>query len=251
MTAAAYRSTSVRVLRQLRADPRTVAMILVVPLVLLALLYFLFRDQPTLPGGATRFDRIGVIMLGVLPFALMFLITSVAMLRERTSGTLERLLTTPIRKIDLLAGYGTAFTVAAAAQAVAASAVCYVFLGLDTAGNPGWVLLIALADATLGVALGLLCSAFARTEFQAVQFLPIVVIPQLFVCGLFVPRSEMPGWLQGFSSAMPLTYAVDALTEVARSTSPTTVMWRDLGVVVACTLVAVVLAAATLRRRSR
>ena len=237
-------STTGRILRQLRHDHRTVGLLVMVPVLLLTLLYFMFEDVPGV------FDRTGLIMLGIFPFVIMFLITSIAMLRERTSGTLERLLTTPLGRLDLLFGYGIAFGAAAAVQATIASAVAYWLFDLDTAGSVGLVVLIAIANAVLGVALGLFCSAFARTEFQAVQFMPVVVVPQILLCGLFVARDQMAGWLQAISDALPMTYAVEALQEVGASADPTNTLWRDLAIVVGCVVVALVLAAATLRRRS-
>ncbi|MGB3302006.1 ABC transporter permease [Gordonia sp. (in: high G+C Gram-positive bacteria)] len=244
-------ATAVRVLRQLRTDPRTVALIVMIPVILMVLLYYMFSEAPRNPMvPVDPFDRVGTVMLGILPFTTMFLITSIAMLRERRSGTLERLLTTPMSRLDLLGGYGIAFSVVAAVQAVLAVGVSYWLLGLDVAGSIGWVFLIAMLDAMLGVGLGLLASAFAQTEFQAVQFMPIVVIPQLFLCGLFVARNDLPGWMEGLSLAMPLTYAVQGLQEVATHTSATGLMWRDMAIILACTIVALTLAAATLKRRT-
>src|SRR5688500_15717629 len=183
--------TAGRVLRQLRHDHRTMAMLLVLPSLLLGLLYLLWKDVPTLPGQASTFDRVGLTMLGIFPFVVMFLVTSIAMLRERTSGTLERLLTTPLSRLDLLLGYGTAFGLAAALQAVVTVAVATTVYDLDVAGSIWLVVLIAVVDAVLGVALGLLASAFARTEFQAVQFMPVIVLPQFFLCGLLIPVDQM------------------------------------------------------------
>jgi ABC-2 type transport system permease protein len=237
-------ATTRRILSQLRHDHRTIGLMVVVPIVLLTLLYFMYEDAPGV------FDRIGLIMLGVFPFVIMFLITSIAMLRERTTGTLERLLTTPMHKADLLFAYGIAFGIAAAVQASVASGVAYWLYDLDTAGTKGLVILIAIANAVLGVALGLFSSAFARTEFQAVQFMPIVVLPQVLLCGLFVPREQMAGWLQAISDVMPMTYAVEALQEVGAYDEATTTLWRDFGIVAGCVVVALTLAAATLRRRS-
>src|SRR3954447_16034738 len=234
-------ATTGRILRQLRHDRRTVALLIVVPAVLLALLYFMYDGSPA------TFDRVALTMLGIFPFVIMFLVTSIAMLRERTSGTLERLLTTPLGKLDLLFGYGLAFGLAAAVQGAVATGVAYWLLGLDTTGNAGLVVLIAVVDAVLGVALGLLCSAFARTEFQAVQFLPVVVVPQLLLCGLFVPRDEMAGWLEAISNVLPLSYAVEALAQVGAHAQATATMWRDLTVVLCVTVGALILAAATLR----
>jgi ABC-2 type transport system permease protein len=237
-------ATCARILRQLRHDRRTVALLVAVPSLLLTLLFFMYDDADAI------FDRIALTMLGVFPFVIMFLVTSIAMLRERTTGTLERLLTTPLHKLDLLFGYGIAFGLAAAVQGTVAVAVSFWLLGLDTAGSVGLVVLIAVVNAILGVALGLFCSAFARTEFQAVQFLPVVVVPQLLLCGLFVPREQMSGWLQAASDVMPLSYAVAALGQVGTSADPTTTMWRDLAVVAGAAVVALILAAATLRRRT-
>ncbi|MGY1606607.1 MULTISPECIES: ABC transporter permease [unclassified Geodermatophilus] len=242
--------TTARVLRQLRHDHRTIAMMLLLPSLLLGLLYLLWRDVPTLPGQQGVFDRVGLTMLGVFPFVVMFLVTSIAMLRERTSGTLERLLTTPLSRLDLLLGYGAAFGLAAAAQAVVTVTVATTLYDLDIAGAPWLVVLIAVANAVLGVALGLLASAFARSEFQAVQFMPVVVLPQFFLCGLLVPREQMAGWLQAISDVLPLTYAVEALQEVGRSAAETGTMWRDVGIVAGAAVLALALAAATLRRRS-
>ncbi|NIL56804.1 ABC transporter permease [Salinispora arenicola] len=243
-------ATTGRILRQLRHDRRTVALLVVVPTVLLAVVYYMYVDQPTPPGQPAPFDRIALVLLGFFPFIIMFLVTSIAMLRERTSGTLERLLTTPLGKLDLLFGYGIAFGLAAIVQAAVATAVAYWLFDLDTAGSSGLVILIAAVNAVLAVALGLFCSAFARTEFQAVQFMPVVVAPQLLLCGLFVPRDEMAGWLQVVSDVLPLSYSVEALQEVGSTAEPTATMWRNLAIVGGATVLTLVLAAATLRRRS-
>ncbi|CAN5291323.1 MAG: ABC transporter permease [Nocardioidaceae bacterium] len=244
MNASILFATTGRILCQLTRDHRTVALVLAVPALLLTLLYYMFESTPVV------FDRIAIVMLGVLPFIVMFLITSIAMLRERTSGTLERLLTTPLGKLDLLAGYGIAFGLAAAAQAGVACAVAYWLFDLETAGSIWLVVLVAVVNAVLGVALGLLCSAFARTEFQAVQFMPVVALPQVFLCGLLVPREQMAGWLETVSDFLPLTYAVSALREVGGNSGTTSQMWADLAVVGGVAVAALVLAAGTLRRRT-
>ncbi|ORI13221.1 ABC transporter permease [Rhodococcus sp. 1168] len=250
MSTRVYAAGTGRILRQLRADRRTVAMILLVPSLLMVLLYFLYANVPTPVGQQSLFDRIAITMLGILPFVVMFLITSIAMQRERTSGTLERLLTTPMSKLELLASYGSAFSVAALVQALLACAVAFGALGLTTAGPVVWVLVIAVLVAMSGVSIGLLCSAFARTEFQAVQFMPLVVLPQFFLCGLLVPRDQMPDWLHIISNFLPLTYAVDALQEVSLHTGVTGQMGADIAVVAGFTVLALCAGAATLRRRT-
>ena len=243
-------ATAARVLRQLRHDPRTIAMMLVLPSLLLGLLYLLWKDLPALPGQPGLFDRVGLTMLGIFPFVVMFLVTSIAMLRERTSGTLERLLTTPLARLDLLLGYGLAFGLAAAVQAAVTVTVATTVYDLDVAGSLWLVGLIAVLDAVLGVALGLLASAFARTEFQAVQFLPAIVFPQLLLCGLIIPRENLDRPLELISNVLPLSYAVDAIKHVTTSTEITGTFVSDLAIVVGCILLALVLGAATLRRRT-
>lgn len=236
--------TTGRVLSQLRHDKRTIALTVVVPALLLTLIYYVFDGQPQV------FNHVGLIMLGIFPFVLMFLITSIAMLRERTSGTLERLLTTPLSKLDLLFGYALAFGLVAAVQGIVLTAIAYWAFGLTIAGSVWLVVAIAVADAILGMALGLLCSAFAQTEFQAVQFMPAVVFPQLFLCGLFAPRDQMAAVLTGISKVLPMTYAVEALEQVGKHAGTTAIMWRDLAIVLGAAIVALTLAAATLRRRT-
>jgi ABC-2 type transport system permease protein len=246
----AYLATTGRILRQLASDHRSVAMILVVPSVIITLIYFMFDDVPHPPASSSPFNNACLIMLGVFPLIVMFLITSITMQRERASGTLERILTTPLRRLDLLAAYGTAFSIAAAAQATLACVVAFWLLGFDTAGSPALVFLIAIINAVLGVGLGLLCSAFARTEFQAVQFMPVVIAPQLLLCGIIVPRAVLPEWLQWISNVLPASYALEALQQVGAHAEPTATAVRDIAVVIGFAVVALCLAAATLRRRT-
>jgi ABC-2 type transport system permease protein len=234
-------ATAARVLRQLRRDHRTLALLLVVPALLVTLFRYVFEGQDA------TFDRIGGPMVGLFPFIVMVLVTSIAMLRERTTGTLERLMSLPLGKADLLLGYGIAFGLVAAAQATITSTVAFGLLGLDTAGPVWLVIALAVANALLGMALGLFLSAFATTEFQAVQFMPAVVLPQILLGGLLVPRDRMAWPLEWLSDALPLTYAYDALAEV---TSAGTIDWLDVGVVAGCVALALALGAATLRRRT-
>ena len=237
-------AVAARVLTQLRRDHRTVAMLLVLPCLLMTLLWWMFDDTSSM-----IFDQIGPALLALFPFIIMFLVTSVTTLRERSSGTLERLLAMPMAKFDFLGGYALAFGLVAAVQSVLAVALSVGLLGLDVQG-PVWLLtLVAVADAVLGSALGLFVSAFAQTEFQAVQFMPAVVIPQILLCGLFIAREDLPPFLEAVSNLLPLSYAVDAMQTLTR-TSDTGDVWLDV-LVVACFAVAgLALGAATLRRRT-
>ncbi len=244
MSVSGIPATTLRVLAQLRRDPRTLLLIVGVPCLLETLLKEIFAGRPFV------FQHVGGPLLGLFPFVSMFVVTSVTMLRERTSGTLERLMTMPIGKLELLAGYATAFALVAVVQAVVVSSLAFGALGLDVAGPRWGVVALAVANAVLGMSLGLFVSAFATTEFQAVQFMPAVVLPQFLLCGLIVDRGQMAGWLRTVSDALPLTYAYDALAKVAGGGPYGSRFGLDVAVVVGAVLLALALGAATLRRRT-
>ncbi|VVJ21771.1 Efflux ABC transporter [Amycolatopsis camponoti] len=243
MSAAITFATTRRILTQLRHDPRTVALMIGVPSLLMILLRYVLNSEQ-------RFSGIAPALLGIFPFTIMFLLTSVTTLRERTTGTLERLMTMPIGKFDLLLGYALAFGLLATLQVVVAAGISLTWLGLEIAGSVWVLLLIVVLDALLGTALGLFVSAFARTEFQAIQFLPVFVLPQFLLCGLFVPRDEMGWLLNAVSDALPLSYAVDALTHVTRSDTIDGTLVRNVAIIAGCAVLALLLGAATLRRRT-
>lgn len=243
MTPRVTLAVTARVLTQLRRDHRTLAMLLLLPCLLETLLWWIFEAMPLV------FDRIGPALLAIFPFFVMFLVTSVTTLRERSSGTLERLFTMPLGKLDFLLGYALAFGLVAAAQAALAAGVAVGLLDLDIRGPALLLGVVGVADAVLGTALGLFVSAFARTEFQAVQFLPAVVVPQILLCGLLVPRERLPRVLEVVSDVLPLSYAVDAMEALA-TTTDTAQVWRDVAVVAAFAVAALALGAATLRRRT-
>jgi ABC-2 type transport system permease protein len=236
-------ATAHRVLLQLRHDPRTLGLILVVPCVLLTLLWWIYDE------GGPVFQRIGPALLALFPVIIMFLITSITTLRERRSGTLERLLTLPLGKVPFLLGYALAFAAVAVVQALVASALVLGPLGLEVAGPWGALVLVAVLDSLLAVALGLFVSAFASSEFQAVQFMPAIVLPQLLLCGLLVPRAQLPPVLEYVSDVLPLSYAVDAMNEVSREASPDLLL--PVSVLVGFIVAVLLLGAATLRRRTR
>ncbi|MEV7493302.1 ABC transporter permease [Streptomyces anulatus] len=237
-------ATAARVLRQLTHDPRTIALLVIVPVLLITLLRYVFD------GAAGTFDAIGASLLGIFPLITMFLVTSIATLRERTSGTLERLLALPLGKGDLIAGYALAFGAVAVLQSALATAVSIWLLGPDVVGSPWLLLLVALLDALLGTALGLFVSAFAASEFQAVQFMPAVIFPQLLLCGLFTPREAMHPVLEAISNVLPMSYAVDGMNQVLHHSEITGDFVRDIAVVAGSALLVLSLGAITLRRRT-
>jgi ABC-2 type transport system permease protein len=236
-------ATAGRVLRQLRRDRRTLALVLVVPPALMTLLKYVFYGQEE------TFNRVGPPLVGIFPFVTMFLVSSIAMLRERTTGTLERLMSLPLAKLDLLVGYALAFALLAVVQGTLTSLFAFGLLGLDTAGPIWLVVVLAVANAVLGMSLGLFVSAFARTEFQVVQFMPAFVLPQFLLAGLLVPRDEMARALEIVSYLLPMTYAYDALSR-ATADELTRRLALDAVVIVGFTVLALVLGATTLRRRT-
>ena len=207
--------TARRVLQQLRNDPRTIALMLVVPCVLLGLMAWVYNGTPHM------FDRVGPGLLGIFPLVVMFLVTSISTLRERQSGTLERLLTTPLSKGAFMAGYGIAFAAVALAQALVAVAFAVWVCQLDIAGPLWQLVVVAVFDAVLGTALGLL-----------------------------VPRGDLPTGLKQFSDVLPLSYAVDAMKSLATDPNGGATVGKDITILIAFSVVALALGALTLRRRT-
>ncbi len=238
-------ATARRVLEQLRHDRRTIALILFVPTVLMVIMRYVFND------ATSTFSHLAPMVLGIFPFTVMFVVTSVATLRERTAGTLERLMTLPMGKLDLLLGYALAFAGLTVVQGAIASGVTLGLLGVSVDGGADRVLLVATLSGLLGMSLGLFLSAFARSEFQAVQFLPAFALPQLLVCGLFVARDQMAMPLQWFANVMPLTYIVDGMKQVTNNVLWTSDLTRDLAIVTGFIVGALLLGAVTLRRSQK
>ncbi|MGV1010338.1 MAG: ABC transporter permease [Dermatophilaceae bacterium] len=236
-------ATAGRVLRQIRHDRRTLALLLVVPCVLMGLLAWIYNNT-------RMFDLIGAPLLGLFPFLVMFLVTSIATLRERQSGTLERLLALPVGKGDFVGGYAVAFGLLAALQAVIASTFAIYVLDLDVAGSQSLLVLVAIVDALLGTALGLFLSAFAATEFQAIQFFPAFILPQFLLCGLLVPREDLPDVLRWVSNVLPLSYAVDAMHSITVDPDGRADVLRNVLIVMGFVVALIAVGANTLRRRT-
>ncbi|HEY8911986.1 ABC transporter permease [Lacisediminihabitans sp.] len=236
-------ATARRVLDQIRHDPRTIALLLLVPSLLIGLVSWLFSDT-------TVFERVGPAMIALFPFIVMFLVTSITTLRERRTGTLERLLTMPLGKVEFILGYTLAFGLLAILQALVAVAYAVWVCGLTITGSIWLLLAVALADAILGTTLGLLASAFARTEFQVVQFMPALVFPQILLGGIFIPRDQLPDVLHAISDWLPLSHAIDALNAVATDSESAAWIGGRLLIIGAFAVGAIVLGSVTLRRRT-
>jgi ABC-2 type transport system permease protein len=244
MSATLTLATARRVLAQLRHDPRTVAMMVAVPAVLMILLRYVL-DNPF------ALDRFAPAYIGVFPFVVMFIVAAITTQRERARGTLERLMAMPLGKLDLLAGYGIAFGLVACAQVTVVVVISLTWLGVTLPGSAVPMAVVAVLDAILGMSIGLFASAFARSEFQAVQFMPALVLPQALLCGLVVSRDHMTPFLSWLSDVLPLSYAVDAMQRISRSAGWTSAISADVAVIAAFTAAALVGGALTLRRQTR
>jgi ABC-2 type transport system permease protein len=236
-------ATARRVLAQLRHDPRTIAMMLAVPAVLMILLRYVLSNPLLL-------NRLAPEYIGVFPFVIMFIVAAITTQRERARGTLERLMAMPLGKLDLLAGYAMAFGLMACVQVALVLIVSLTWLGVTVPGSAVPMAVIAVLDAILGMACGLFASAFARTEFQAVQFMPAFVLPQALLCGLVVSRDHMTGVLRWLSDVLPLSYAVDAMQRITVAAAWTSAITADVAIIVAFTVAALAGGALTLRRRT-
>ncbi|WP_156935265.1 ABC transporter permease [Pseudonocardia spinosispora] len=234
-------STAGRVVSQLRRDRRAMVMMLILPSLLLFVLNQMFDNQPTFNGVARR-------LLGVLPFTLMFIFSSVAMLKERRGGTLRRLLASPLSRVDLVLGYAIGFGAAAVAQSVITCTTAYWLLDLYTPAQPVVIGVIGVAGALVGVAVGLLCSSLA--ELHVVPLLPAIVLPQILLGGLFVPRDAMALWLERVSDALPLSYSIEALDEAGSTSLISDDLLGYLSVIAGAAVLTLFLAALTMRRRT-
>lgn len=243
MNAGRTLATAGRVLGQVRHDPRTLALLVVVPSLLIGLIAWIFTDTPV-------FSEIGPAMLALFPFIVMFLVTSITTLRERRTGTLERLLSMPLGKADFILGYTLAFALLAIVQSVAAVGFAVWVCGLTIDGSVWLLLAVAVVDAVLGTTLGLLASAFARTEFQVVQFMPALVFPQILLGGIFLPRDSLPDALHIISDWLPLSHAIDALNAVANDSHDAAWVGGQLLIIGAFAVGAIVLGSITLNRRT-
>jgi len=229
-----------RVVAQFRRDRRTVALLLVAPIVVLSLVGAIWGRRPTAGSGRTVLDDLAPALIAFFAFFFIFLLAAVSFLRERTSGTLERLLATPLRRSELVAGYLLGFGLFALLQAILILAFTVGVLGIRYRGSLGTIFLIEAVLVIGAVSLGLAVSAFARNELQAVQFVPLILLPQVFLSGLLVPVDELPDMLRPIAAVLPLTYAIEGLRSVMVDVAAVgdTVILRDIGVLVGFAILA-------------
>jgi len=159
------------------------------------------------------FAKMLPILMGFFVFFFVFLISGMALLKERTTGTLDRLLATPVKRSSIVFGYMLSYGILAVIQTVLIVLITVWLLGMEVVGNMASVVVINLILALVALAFGILLSTFANSEFQMMQFIPLVVIPQIFFSGI-IPLDSMADWVKGISYIIPLKYSGDAVSDI-------------------------------------
>ncbi len=230
-----------RIISQLIRDRRTMAMIVVVPVVIMTLIGLSFPDEGVL-------DYIAPALLATLALFFSFLLTGISFLRERSQGTMERLMASPLSRLDMVVGYLLGFFIFALTQTLIIVLFTIYVLDVNYYGDLWQIFVFQIVVIAAAVNLGIFLSTFARNEFQMVQFIPLIIVPQIFLCGVIWPVEQMPDYLQWLSSVLPLTYAVDGLRGIMLFGKSLADVGLELAVLAGFTIVISILAATTLRR---
>ncbi|MDA1347903.1 MAG: ABC transporter permease [Chloroflexi bacterium] len=231
-----------RIVRQIVRDRRSLALIIVAPVIVMSLVGFSFADQQQV------LDRIAPGLIAVFVLFFTFILTGVSFLRERAQGTLERLLTTPVGRVDILVGYTAGFLIFAMVQSVVVLLFTVWALGIDYQGTIWQIWVVLMLLIVVGVSLGIFISTFARNEFQVVQFIPILMAPQIFLSGAVADVDKMPAPLEAIAYVLPLTYAVDGLKDIMLRGDGLSDLGFELGIMAAFGLALLAAAAVTVRR---
>jgi ABC-2 type transport system permease protein len=232
-----------RVVNQIIHDRRTLALILIVPLVVMTLIGLSFPDESVL-------DYVAPAMLATLALFFSFLLTGISFLRERSQGTMERLMVAPVTRLDIVLGYLLGFFIFALVQTLIIVLFTIYVLGINFYGDLWQILVFQVVVITGAVTLGIFISTFAHNEFQMVQFIPLIIVPQMFLCGVIWPVEQMPDYLQWLSVILPLTYAVDGLRDIMLYGYNLADVWVDLVVLLGFAVLTSVLASLTLRKKA-
>lgn len=231
-----------RIIRQIVKDRRSIALIIVAPVIVMALVGFSLIDQKA------TLNRVAPGLIGIFAMFFTFMLTGVSFLRERSQGTLERLMTTTVARGDILVGYLLGFLLFATIQAAVILSFTIFALQIDYQGNIFEIVAVLMLVVVVAVNLGIFISTFARNEFQVVQFIPIVLAPQIFLSGVIVPTDQMPPVMEAISVVLPMTYAVDALRGIMVMGESLADVWVDLVVLAGFGLGLLIAAVGTLRR---
>jgi ABC-2 type transport system permease protein len=230
-----------RVIRQLVRDRRTMALIIIVPMVVMTLIGLSFPEGLVL-------DQIAPALLATMVLFFSFLLTGISFLRERSQGTMERLMASPVSRLDVVLGYLFGFFLFALAQTLIILLFTIYVLDVNYYGDLWQIFVFQVVIIAGAVNLGIFISTFARNEFQMVQFIPLILFPQIFLCGVIWPVEQTPEYLQWMGRFLPLKYGVDGLRDIMLSGMSLIDVWFELLVLVGFTVVTSVLATLTLKR---
>ena len=233
---------AIRIVSQILRDRRSIGLIFVAPIMVMSLVGFSFADQRLV------LDRVAPALIATFALFFTFLLTGVSFLRERSQGTLERLLTTPVGRADILVGYLLGFLVFAAIQSLVVLLYTVVALQIDYEGSFAEMVVVLLVLTVAAVNLGIFVSTFARNEFQVVQFIPVILAPQIFLSGVILPVAQLPGYFQAVSNVLPLTYAVSGLKAIMLEGRGLSGAAGDIAVLTGFAVALLALAALTVRR---
>ena len=231
-----------RIVRQIIRDRRSVGLLIVGPLIVMSLVGFSLVEQRAI------LDRVAPGLIAVFVLFFTFILTGVGFLRERAQGTLERLQTTQVGSIDIMLGYMLGFLIFAAVQTAVILTFTIFALQISYQGTLWEIAAILFLVVTVAVSLGIFVSSFANNEFQVVQFIPIVMVPQIFLSGVIIPVDQMPMVFEWLSVVLPLTYAVEGLREIMLRGAGLTELWLEIAVLAAFSVALLIAAVATLRR---
>lgn len=197
-----------RIAREIRRDRRSLALIIGAPIIVMSLIGFSFQDQKSV------LNEVAPALIATMAMFFVFVLTGISFLRERSQGTLERLLSTAVTRSDLLLGYLAGFLIFALAQSIIILMYTLFVVDVDYAGKIWDIIAILLIVTIASVSMGIFISTFAKNEFQVVQFIPLLIAPQIFLSGMILPTSQLPKYFQVVSGALPLTYANRALRDI-------------------------------------
>jgi ABC-2 type transport system permease protein len=232
-----------RVMTQITRDRRTIALIIVAPLVIATIAGFSISNKMALNMAAPG-------ILAALIFFFGFLITGISFLRERTLGTLERLLVAPVSRMDIVAGYLLGLLLFALIQTLIMFFYMVLVLDITYRGDLWQILLFQVIIGVVAVSMGTFFSAFARNEFQMIQFIPLVIVPQIFLSGLFIPVEQLPAVLEWIAKFMPLTYGVEGIKALMEQGQNLADIGKDIGILAVFAVAFLILASLTLKQKS-
>jgi ABC-2 type transport system permease protein len=230
-----------RIIIQLVHDRRTIALLVMAPLIIASIVGVSIPDKRML-------DYTGPAILAVLILFFGFLLTGINVLRERSQGTMERLMASPATRLDIVGGYLLGFLMFALIQTLIIFFYMVYVIRINFQGELWQILVFQVIIGIGAVCLGTFISVFARNEFQMMQFIPLIIVPQVFLCGLLWPVEQMPDYLQWIGKFLPLTYGVEGIRALMLEGKGLLDIGKDIGILAAYAVALVVIAALTLRR---